>query len=211
MTPFAALSTGAAELAMAMSLPIALAPISSPFLPLSDFGRRLVLAVDGVYMEGNSPALYARVRIAEGSLPYGTLPSEGAIKVHAGPVPRAFFEKAMDRAHEAHPKEMALLAVRRGDTHELVEPRQVGDVAAVRYDDTAIDETTLVLDMHSHGPYKAEFSITDDASDRSRVGPHIAIVYGRCETRQSMTMTARVCVGGHFVELSQADLRAVIS
>jgi len=78
----------------------------------------------------------------------------------------------------------------------------------VSYSDEAVDPNTLVLDMHSHGHFGAAFSRTDDESDCSRPGPHLSLVFGKCESRSTLRGALRLCIAPYLLALPMAMLRA---
>lgn len=198
----------ALDQAMLASCPVAVVPGTSPFVPLDAPGRRLLLAKDGVYLEGRSHVLSCRIRLTQCALPFGTLTQDVALV--GQPMPRAIFERLAGMALAAHPNEMAAVVVRDPDgTDRTHVPEQRGTVGAVNYDDSEVDETRLVFDAHSHGPFDSVFSTTDDFSDRSRIGPHISLLFGNCQSPSSLRVAARICLGGHLSAIGVEALGAL--
>lgn len=187
--------------AVLAACPIAVAPLRGDLAPLSEPGRRFLLAADGVYLEARSQVLYARIQVARAALPFG--PADFALEVIGGPIALIVLDEIIEAAIGAHPQEMARLVVRDADgTDTLVTPQQVGNGASVHYDDRAVDESRLLIDAHSHGLHAARFSTTDDASDRSRMGPHVSLVVGHCGNRFTSEVAARLCIGKYLVPIS---------
>lgn len=204
----------AVDAAMLAASPVAVVPGHSPFVPLDAPGRRVLLARDGVYLEARSDVLWCCLRLAECALPFGALMAENPSPIHiklvGAPLDRAVFDRLVSMAEVAHPKEMAALVVRDQDGHDHVHvPAQCGALGAVTYDDALIRESRLLIDAHSHGPYGHHFSSVDDASDRSRIGPHISVVFGHCESNTSLRFAARLCVGSYLIPLDQRTLGAI--
>lgn len=201
---YATHAPGPLDCATAVAMPLAAVPLDSEFQPLDAPGRRILCAQDGLYVEARSHVLYVRQRISKCVLPYGPLQPE--VRLLHGRLPRDFYESLVSRSIRAFPKEMAALIAlddgQGGSGYVLWEPNGSGTVGAVTYDDSTHDESMLVVDAHSHGPYEARFSVTDDASDQSRIGPHISLVFGQCESRSTAHVAARVCVGRYLIPLS---------
>jgi PRTRC genetic system protein A len=196
--------------AMLTACPVAVVPGQpDDFVALASPGRRVLLAQDGVYLEARSGVLSCRVRLAACDLPFGATTQSVAL-VGGRPIERRVFDQLADMALRAHPNEMAAIITRdeSGQDHIIV-PRQTGSVGAVTYCDAEVDELQLVIDAHSHGPFKAAFSSTDDASDRSRIGPHVSLLFGTCESTASLRVSARLCVGSHLIDLDHAVLSSL--
>ena len=206
---YAAAQISALETATAAGLPVVLAPIDSPFEPLRDHGLRLVLASDGLYIEARSMRLYALRRIAACATPFGSVAPQ--LQLQAGPLPRSLLQTFSRMAESAHPRETAALAISRdGSGYELHVPPAHAHTGRVTYDDTGYADEHLVFDLHSHGPYAAVFSGTDDASDVSRGVPHISIVLGYCESASTMEYAVRLCLGPYLLNLSRDDLMGMV-
>ncbi|MGH8159325.1 MAG: PRTRC system protein A [Rhodanobacter sp.] len=209
---FATNSPGLPERAIELSMPVVMAPVSTAFVALQTPGRRIVLASDGVYVEARSPALHVVQRISCVSLPFGAVPPALGVQLAGGPIPSQFLALARKAALAAHPDEMAVTIHWSAENgYVLRTPPQRRSGGSVTYDDTGTDETTLVVDIHSHGHHDARFSPTDDFSDRSRIGPHIAVVYGACESSESVDLSARVCAGTYLVSLAVEELMELVA
>lgn len=198
----------ALDQALLTSCPVAVVPAKNSFIALNAPGRRLLLAKDGIYLEGRSHVLSCRFRIAECALPFGSITPD--VSLLGEPLARSVFDQLAEMAIAAHPKEMAALVVRDADGSDRVHvPTQRGVVGQVSYDDAQVDEMRLVFDVHSHGPFANTFSSTDDLSDRSRIGPHISLLFGFCESRLSLRFDARICMGAHLPSVSVSALGAL--
>lgn len=214
----AALVAGTAtalDSALLSASPVAVVPGHSPFVPLDSPGRRILLARDGVYLEARSAVLWCRFRLASCALPFGPLTalngSTTALALIGGPLGRSVFDRLATLAEMAHPNEMAALVVREDDGSDRIHvPAQTGRLGAVSYNDADTTESRLLLDVHSHGPFPASFSATDNASDRSRIGPHISLLFGHCESGATLRFAARLCVGSHLIALDHRMLAALI-
>lgn len=196
------------DLATAESMPICAVAADGPFCELAQFGRRLLVSGQGVLIEARSPGIHIVLPLVEGEVPaYGQV--EPFIKLPSGPLPSAMWDRFIASAVAAHPKEMAALIVAGPEGYEYREPDSSARTGSVTYDDTGYTDGTLVLDVHSHGPFHARFSSTDDASDRSRGGPHISIVFGECGRAKEMTFAARACIGNCLIPLSAEAVRGL--
>lgn len=194
-------------------LPHVSAPVDAPFAPIT-YGRRLLLASNGLYIEAASNALYLRLslcRFAPGfELPYGAI-SE-AVSLPHGPLPRDYWDALVAASLSAHPNEMARLIVVQHDRYTFLAPEEhSAGQGHVQFDDHGYSEGSLLIDAHSHGVYGEEFSATDDVSDRSRFGPHLSIVFGRCASEQTLRVSARACIGQFLIDLPLVTLRGLFA
>jgi PRTRC genetic system protein A len=189
---------------IAAQCPVVIAPKYGELEPLEVGQRRYVLASNALYIEAKSSVLYVRQRIqaiTEG-VAYAGHVSE--FLTVSKPVPNGLFNRMIEMAEDAEPQEMAALVVADDEGHyQLVAPEiDSASPAHVTYTDLSLEqEDRLLLDVHSHGRGRAYFSATDDASDRSRRGPHISVVFGRCHDR--VRYVARVCIGQHLIGLTK--------
>lgn len=201
MTALACAAPEPIDLAAWAGLPVACVPLGGVFEPVTA-GQRLLVAGNGLFIEAASPALYARLQLADATTPWGA--SHETLELRHGLIPRALARQLSRMAMEAHPKEMAALIVADADTesrYRLLIPEGAGGVGHITYGDTDYAEGALVIDAHSHGPYPAQFSATDDHSDRSRLEPHISLVFGSCATPMTLSFAARLCIGHYLIPL----------
>lgn len=185
------------DTALQASLPVLCVPHDSGLPPLEAGQRRLLLASDGVYLQARSLVMLASVRIAQAELPYG--PHAQAVVLTNGQIPAALISEAAQAARATPEKEIAAAVLWEQGAYRLVFPEVISaDAGHVSYRDQ-LDDAHLVLDLHSHGRGGAYFSPTDDESDRSRPGPYIAAVFGRCDGQ--MEFVARLACAPHLVPL----------
>lgn len=189
---------------------------ATPLVPAPRFGtvdalpvgaKRILGAADGVYVEARTHAWDVCARIADCPLPYGPLLPR--LRCPAGPIPAALVQEFIAVAC-AHPdREVAAAIVLAPDDSQfsLIWPEiESSSAGHVRYIDDAIDDDRLLLDLHSHAGHAAYFSRTDDASDRSRKGPYLAAVVGRCGEPQP-ELAVRLVLSPYLIPLSLPDLK----
>lgn len=168
------------DLAVQSSLPVVCVPHDGawPELPLGQ--RRLLLAADGLYLEVAAPTLSATLRLSEAKLPFG--PLQQRLVLPHGPVPASHLRALAHRAQATPQQEVAGAVLwEEGKGYQVVFPEVLSASAGhISYRDT-LDDSGLVLDLHSHAGGKAFFSSVDDASDSARPGPYLAAVVGRCD------------------------------
>lgn len=183
--------------------PTVVAPTFGEFQPVDVDRYRYVHAANGMFLEGRSRGLYARLRLTPAlGGPYGSV--EPAVHLVGGPVPGSIRDDIKRRAREACPNEWAGLVVydHESRVYRLIEP----DVKSrsdshITYTNLQEDPRfTLVVDVHSHERGSADFSPTDDASDTD--GIYIAVVLGRCGQDQEIEAVTRVVVYGRFVPVT---------
>lgn len=188
--------------------PALMAPRFGSLEPLAVGRRRYLLAQGGVFVEARSAVLTLRLPVIEASadepLPFGEVAPDATFA--AGPIPSALLARCVARARAEAPCEWAgLIVVDEAGVYQLIEPPVTEATRArVSYSEIGIDTDRLVLDVHSHGDFGPDFSGTDDVSDRSRPGPHLSLVIGRC--REYPAFALRGCVGAHLVNLDLAFL-----
>lgn len=184
-----------------------------PPIPIPRFGslddlavgrKRFLLAADGVYLEVRSEALHARLRISAVALPYG--PTEEFLRPTGGPLDVSWLGQLANIALRDGTQEVAAGVVRGANGWTLVQPPVLSASGShVRYMDV-FDDKSLLIDMHSHGAHAEYFSATDDLSDLSREGPYIAVVLGRCESRETLKSCIRLVCPPYLIPLSSGDL-----
>jgi len=210
MSMFATLMPGVMDMATQAAMPLLAMPLDGMFEPLARHGRRILAAQDGMYLEAFSDALYVRLRLSQHSLPYGNVSPE--IVLANGPIPRELARQLKALSLEAHPNEMAALVLAdAAGGYSILKPEGSATHGSVSYADTGYDESKLVIDAHSHGHFGPAFSPTDDDSDRSRIGPHISLVFGHCASREGCEIAVRVCVGRYLIPISNAVLEGLFA
>lgn len=184
--------------------PIVPAPLPPDALPALGHGtKRFVAASDGIHLQVRSPVLEISVRLARLSLPYGPPPPS---VLHPNPLtsePTLAALRAFVHAAQGSPSTEiagAILATTTGPVLRLLTPI-TSSPAHVTYDDSAIDDDTLLIDLHSHGRLPAYFSSTDDASDLSRRGPYLAAVVGLVDDPEGPHLALRLVVPPYLIPL----------
>ncbi|MEY2117291.1 PRTRC system protein A [Rhodanobacter sp. FW106-PBR-R2A-1-13] len=209
MNLLATSAPGALDLAILAALPLVAVPVEGAFEPLTQ-GRRLLLARDGLYIEAANAGLYVRRRIVGCSAPWGQV-SEAVI-LRQGAIPASVASELGRAARGAYPNEMAALVLATPDGGYAVHhPYADATGGSVSYADTGYDEDALVIDAHSHGEHPAYFSRMDDDSDRSRIGPHLSVVFGRCAPGGSIEVNARVCVGDYLLPMNRSEFEELFA
>lgn len=189
---------------------------ATPLLPAPRFGTRtppevggkqFLCASDGVYVAARSHAWDLTHRLATVPLPFGAVGER--LVLTAGPIPRALLEAFISAAQERPDTEVAAaIVLDEAGQYRLVWPGiESTSGSHVSYRDGDIDDDRLVCDLHSHGRHRAFFSHTDDASDRSRRGPYLAIVVGACDS-PTPELAARMVLSPYLWSLSHDTFRA---
>ena len=171
--------------------------------------KRFLAASTGMFLEVRSPVMHACIRVTTSELPYGD--ADEFIHLTRGPVPQGLIQRALASAIAASPNEMALAIVADSDSngYGVIDlPPQNPSSCTITYEDV-IDDDALVFDIHSHGSTTSFFSGTDDASDKSRRGPYIALVFGKCIDAASVTVCARFCCSPYLIDLSIPSLKTL--
>jgi PRTRC genetic system protein A len=171
--------------------------------------KRFLAAEDGLYLEVHSPAMHACLRVSDVCLPYG--PQVPFLALAGGALPDAILHHAVQLAQVAAPNEMACAITldAAGAGYQIAAlPTDHASLISVSYQDI-VDDDTLVVDIHSHGELESYFSAVDDESDRSRRGPYLSFVIGRCNAGAQPTLRARFCCSPFLIDLSYPALKAL--
>ncbi|UJJ60412.1 PRTRC system protein A [Rhodanobacter denitrificans] len=184
-----------------------------PTVPVPRFGalpdlpvgrKRLLVASDGLYLEVRSTALHARLRLASVDTPHGAC--REFLAPAGGRLDRNWIGKLAELALAGGESEVASGIVLGEDGWRLHRPRTLSSSGAhVTYRDDFEDDALLV-DMHSHGALDAFFSSTDDAGDLARPGPYLAVVLGRCQSRESLSWVVRFVCAPYLIALDTERL-----
>jgi PRTRC genetic system protein A len=184
-----------------------------PLVPAPRFGnlteievgsKRLVLGGDGLYLEVRSAAMHARLRLSAVRTPYGDV-SE-FIRPTGGPLPTRWIGELAALAIEGGTLEVAAGIVLDGDEWAIqIPPMESSSESHITYHDV-FDDDRLLIDMHSHGALPEFFSSTDDASDLGRKGPYIAVVLGRCDSRETLKLAMRFVCAPYLIPLDAAAM-----
>lgn len=149
--------------------PTVIMPREGTITPPAKNGTRYVVASDGLWREVTLPWVTVMHKIANSDfvLPYGTAHEQ--VMVKCGHIPGNMRSKFVQDAKAAMPNEMAAALIWNCNDHswryELRE-NTVATSAHVDYREVQlVDGDFLVLDLHSHGTFKAFFSKEDDRDD----------------------------------------------
>lgn len=187
------------------AFPMVMAPHEGGLDPIEGFGKRLIAAADGVYLEARSPALHLLLKVqdVEIAFPFGSITP--FVRPLHGPIPAALLHEFIHQSIHARPDETAAIILAGPNGYRMECPRiETASGGHVRYYDE-FDDDEIVMDLHSHGLGKAFFSGTDDASDRSRRGPYLAVVAGYSETYSTTPLVIRAVCGNYLIPLHFSD------
>ena len=165
-------------------------PSGEPLPPLADGRSRYVLARNGLFVQTRTAALEASLPLATlpDGLPYGS--ARIGVRLRHAPPPPSLWHDLKRRAVAACPWEWTAYLPHDGTTYRVFEPpirrRDAGHIA---YQPLPIAlQAQLVLHVHSHGFGEATFSAQDDVADATGGdGVYVAVVFGRCETIETVT------------------------
>lgn len=164
--------------------------------------RRYVVARDGLYVQARTEALRLTIRreAFRRPLPYGVLPE--SVEMAVGLIPGDLYRDLCRRAVAAFPLEWAAFVILDEGRYRIVEPPCLisSSVGHISYRLDGIDESKVVLDIHSHGRFEAFFSDTDDESDGD--GIRFASVLGRCGCVETITNVSRLVIDGEHYPLN---------
>lgn len=196
---FKMLSAG--QRALADACPVVCVPPLADHTPLAVPGRRWVMAGDGLYLEARSLALHVMHKVSDLHSAYGQ--AKQFVRTINGKVPQALLDQCVELAVSAGDKETAALIHWNQEQARYVlstpEIISAGSTHVIYRDDS--EDDLLVYDFHSHGDLPGYFSGTDDASDRSRMGPYIAAVAGHCQSMETVNVRSRMCLSPYLVNL----------
>lgn len=173
------------------------------FSALPDLGpgcRRYVIARDGLYVQARSQALLLTMRVEKfrSPLPYGDLLE--SVHMVGGLIPHSMYTELQRQAIATCPDEWAAFVVYDG-AYRIVLPEVVDSSGGhISYRMGGIDESRIVLDIHSHGKFDAFFSETDDRSDNH--GIYFASVLGHCHKEKSISCRSRIVIDGWHREIN---------
>ncbi|VWC46719.1 hypothetical protein BLA23254_07416 [Burkholderia lata] len=182
------------------SFPAVMVPSREPVESMTRLGERLLVASNGVFIEVVRPWIRVVRRIAMyhalTAVPYGTV--EEVTELRCGPVPPTLIAEFQAMTREAFPNEVGAWIVWSEVSREfrLIRVHSLSHGPShLDYDRPDLAEgESLVVDCHSHGQWKAYFSITDNKDDRYDV--KFAFVLGNCD--REPTRVLRLCVKGIF-------------
>lgn len=170
-------------------------------LPVGE--KRLLCGANGLYVEARSPALHVVAQVAQSETPYGKV--RKFIRPTSA-IPGVLIQQFILYAQHHAGIEVAAVIhdSPRGANLSLLTPRS-NDVGHVAYDDAAVDDDNLLVDLHSHGRLDAYFSAQDNASDMSRRGPYLAIVVGNCDQSRP-SVAVRLVLPPYLIDADMQDL-----
>lgn len=180
--------------------PMLMMPRHGALEPLPVGRRRYIAAADGIYVQARHRALDLTLRLVQVALPYGELTEQ--VNLAGGLLPRALYRHIAEHALAHSPQEWAGLVhwSEAEQRYVLTIPETIeASETEISYLSDSIDRDRLVLDAHSHGTGEAEFSPLDKISDQH--GIYFASVFGGCQSYETLTVTTRLVIDGHFFEL----------
>lgn len=189
---------------IAQLCPVVAAPKFSPLAAATDFGHRVVVAQDGLWLDVRQPWIRATVQIAESawSTPYGVV--KPAIDLLCDREHLAgMFSRFLGEADARCPVEHAAW-VSVDDNYQLAY-HEVEVLAASRgsisYRRPSTPGRHPFLDLHSHGEGRPFFSATDNRDDVNEM--KLAIVVGDLgRANHSASFCARLCLAGLYVDVT---------
>ena len=174
------------DLTIQSHFPCHVLPKFEVFEPMTKTGDRLLLGSSKLQMEISRPWLHAIVTISgeefSRGLPYGE-PLVERREMRCGEIPRALMLEFMEKAAAACPNEVGAWIVWDEHSNEfsLIDlPILTHSPDHLAYQAPILQTGQwLVIDLHSHGPSEAFFSVTDDADDKGSV--KMSFVLGKCD------------------------------
>lgn len=197
------------DLLLQSHLPTLMVPRFEALPSLLENHSRLLMAKDGLWIEAKTAwgAFIKRIFESPRPLPYGSIKEKTTLL--SGPIPMRFLARFVTQADESGQEGLETAAwivwsaVQGWQYLELELLAQ--NVGSVMFRWPELDpETSLVLDMHSHGRGPAFFSKTDDLSDQGTA--HFSLVVGNCRTGRPFTeldMAFRLCLSGFFFDYGE--------
>lgn len=154
-----------------------------------------IFASNGVFIEVESPLITARIPAAECEI-RGLAPIETKISLLYGSIPQRFFDLALDLFLSDIETEHYVAVVGDRGYHFYI-PVQDKSAGGVVYE----VGTSVVLDLHSHGPMGACFSSTDNMDE---TGLKFYGVIGRLDAVPVVKL--RIGAYGYFKDLRWRDV-----
>lgn len=198
--------THPADRALLGATPMLMAPRFGTLAPPPPDTARFLAASNGIYIQASTQAVVATHQIAECSLPYGSATNE--VRLVGGRIPRSLLDEATTLARASLPNEWAGLILwdMSSGQYRLWTPpanQSRATPGSCHYSVDAVDPSTIVVDLHSHGRMKAFFSATDDRDDlASPTRAFISMVLGRLHFEEP-SICARLVINGHLIPIHQ--------
>jgi PRTRC genetic system protein A len=172
-------------------------PQSGKIQPRPTYGRRYILAKNGLFLEVKAPAGYFRLHLGdlEHNMPFGECDQQISFNfIVADDACRALIKDFMEHALNALPNEAAAWIIWNLDTKQMhlqmLEPTTASPSHITFVRPKLAHNECLAIDIHSHGTLPAFFSLTDEADDIGEV--KLCMVIGNLD--KEPTMAARLCV-----------------
>ena len=154
-----------------------------------------IVASNGVFIDAESPLMAARIPVADCEI-RGLAPIETKVTLTYGSIPQRFFDLALNLFLTDISSEHYVAIV--GDAgYRFYIPVQDKSAGSVVYE----VESSVILEMHSHGRMGAWFSATDNHDE---AGMKLYGVVGKLDATPIVKL--RVGVYGYFHELSWKDV-----
>lgn len=191
--------------------PVVAAPKFSALGIANDFGHRVIVAHDGLWLDVRQPWLRASVKIAESSwpLPYGEV-TPAIDLLCDGPDLAEVFHRFVAAAKERGRLEHAAWVSTDDDYRLAYHDVAIRHVSSqhIKYDRPSAAGRFMFLDMHSHGEGRPFFSAIDNRDDAGEM--KLAIVVGDLgHANHHVTFCARLCLAGLYVDVTDKLARAM--
>ena len=196
--------------ALQQTCPTVVVPKFGTLDPMPEGGHRLLVAVDGLWLEVRRPWLHVRVALARQTIfnvPYGEV--SPLTELAFGQVPPLLKQRFLAEAQAALPNEHAAWLVW-DERQALLGYQSLQAIkrgpSTIQYHRPHLAESeSLAVDIHSHGHLPAFFSRTDNEDDRGAY--KLAIVVGSFGSDE-LSVAMRLCLGGWFIALPTAPITA---
>jgi PRTRC genetic system protein A len=177
--------------------PIVAMPQSGKIEPRSTYGRRYILAKNGLFLEAKAPAGYFRLHLGdlEHKMPFGECKQEINFSFHhRGNQHIVLIKEFIEYARDALPNEAAAWVIWNLDTRQMrlqmLEPTTASPSSITFARPKLAHNECLAIDIHSHGTIPAFFSVQDDLDDAGEV--KLCMVVGTLD--KEPTIATRLCV-----------------
>jgi PRTRC genetic system protein A len=154
-----------------------------------------VMAGNGVFIEAKGPLLHSRALVAESEI-RGLPPLDNYVRLPQGKVPGYYFELLLGEMQKTPDKER-YAAITFDSAYHIIFPAQDGGTGAVQYK----HQTSVVVDIHSHGGMRPFFSPTDDRDDQALM---VNCVVGTIA--EVPTVMVRVGIYGYHIPVKWRDI-----
>jgi PRTRC genetic system protein A len=198
---------------LASTMPVVPVPKTAGLPSLEEDGQRLLVAGDGLWLEVKRAWLHARVPLAqqaEVTLPYGGVEKTITFRMPPLRVDQGSLDWFIAEAKRVYPREVAggiYWNEETGDVRNVIFESTEASGSEVKYKrpETAANEH-LIVDVHSHGVWRAFFSEQDDEDDRGEV--KIAVVLGDVMSSEGPEVKSRMCLLGKYLKGIEERLKA---